>query len=579
MTEKSLVRTESNARRGGSLGVTVDGQPIEKNAGIGGGAYEGSDRLTREMASWQPRILSADATINDGRAKLTMDARGRDLTRNSGPILGASYVHKDSIVGSQYRLNLSPAYDTLRRLNPGLKFDDKWAEEFQQEVEELFHLYAESMDSWIDVQRTLSFTGLIRMGVGCYFAGGEVLATCNWMSAGSGRPFSTAFQLVDCDRLSNPYDMQDTKFLRRGVELDRNGAPIACHIRKAYPNDMMRGGTDASTWERRPMVKQWGRLHTILLRNLQRPEQTRGVADMTAVLKETRMANKFHDTTLANAIANASFAAAIESELPPDMVADMLGASAGETRLSATQSLLGAIAEYARGGKNIEIDGVKIPHLFPGTSLKMYPAGTVGGIGTGFEESLFRFISAGLGISYEELTHDFSKTNYSGARAAANNTLRFTTARKREVADQMANGMFRNWFEEALESGMISTMRTMLRKSPDLFYEKMNRDALCRATWIGASRGQVDETKETQAAIMRINSGLSTYEIECARLGYDFREIYRQQKREKRLREEAGLSFDTAPKKPGTITSQQNTGAGDNNGDKTNADPDDGLDD
>jgi len=577
MTDKALAVSEPNVRRGGSLGVTVDGVPLEKSAGLGGGAYEGSDRLSRDLASWQPRMLSADASINDGRAKLTMDARGRDLTRNSGPILGASYVHKDSIVGSQYRLNLSPAYDTLRRLNPGLKFDEVWAEEFQQEVEELFHLYAESIDNWIDVQRSMSFTSLIRMGVGCYFAGGEVLATCNWMK-GSGRPFSTAFQLIDCDRLSNPYDMQDTKFMRRGVELNRDGAPVACHIREGYPNDTMRGGTDSFRWGRRPIYKQWGRMHTILLRNMQRPEQTRGVADMVAVLKETRMANRFHDTTLANAIANASFAAAIESELPPEMVGDMLGADTSP-RLDASRSLLSAIADYSRGGKNIELDGVKIPHLFPGTKLKLYPAGTVGGVGTGFEESLFRFISAGLGISYEELTHDFSKTNYSGARAASNNTLRFTTSRKREVADGMANAMFRNWFEEALDLGTISTMRTMLKKKPDLFYETMNRDALCRSTWIGASRGQVDETKETQAAIMRINSGLSTYEIECARLGYDFREIYRQQKREKRLREEAGLSFDTSPKKPGTITSQQNTGAGDNNGDNKNADEDDGLDD
>ena len=553
--------SERTEGRASGQGITVVGEPVEKQAGLGGGAYEGAERLSRELATWKPRIISADAAVNDGNAKLVMDARGRDLVRNSGPILGASYVHKDSIVGAQYRVNLNPAYDTLRRANPGMKFDEVWAEEFQAEVEELFQLYAESMDNWIDVQRTFSFTGLIRMGVGCYFGGGEVLMTCNWMR-GSGRPFSSAFQLVDCDRLSNPNDIADNKFLRRGVVLNRDGAPQSVWIRSGYANDTLRAGTDSLRWENRPIYKQWGRLHTLLIRNLQRPEQTRGVADMVAVLKETRMANRFHETTLANAIVNASYAAAIESELPPEMTADMLG---GGNRTTAAQSLLASIAEYARGGKNIELDGVKIPHLFPGTKLKMYPAGTVGGVGTNFEESLFRWISAGLGVSYEELSHDFTKTNYSGARAAANNTLRFTSSRKREVADGMANAIFRNWFEEALDAGAITTMNPMLRKNPDLFYDGMNREALCRCTWIGASRGQVDETKETQAAIMRINAGLSTYEIECARLGYDFRDVYRQQSREKRLREEAGLSFDTTPKKPGTVTSQKNTNAGDEN--------------
>ena len=540
-----------------AIAEVVNERP-QKGAAIGMGGFDGADRASRDMATWRPRVMSADAIINDGGAKLTMDTRARDLVRNNGPILGASYVHKDSIVGAQYRLNLNPAYSVLRRLNPGLKFDEVWAEEFQEEVEDLFNLWAESIDSWVDVQRSLSFTGLIRMGVGCYFAGGEVLATCNWMR-GSGRPFSTAFQLVDCDRLSNPHDVSDDKFLRRGVVLDRNAAPTGVWIRDAYMNDGMRSGGDSFTWTHRPMYKQWGRLHTLLVRNLQRPEQTRGVADMVAVLKETRMANKFHDTTLANAIANASFAATIESELPPEMVSDMLGAKDGKERVSAAQTLMQAMADYARGSKNMEIDGAKIVHLFPGSKFKMSPAGKIGGVGEGFEESLFRFISAGLGISYEELTHDFTKTNYSSARAAANNTQRFTSARKREVADTMANAMFRNWLEEALDMGILTTMVPFLRKKPDLFYAPLNRDALCRASWIGASRGQVDEMKETQAAIMRINSGLSTYEIESARLGNDFREVFRQRSREKKLQESYGLSFDTTPKKPGTVTSMQST--------------------
>lgn len=563
---KAVSKGRQTERRAVGTGVSVSGAPLEKTAAIGMGGFDGADTATREMASWRPRNLSADASINDGGAKQIMDSRGRDLLRNNGPIQGASYVHKDSIVGAQYRLNLSPDYGTLRRLNPGLKFDEVWAEEFQEEVESLFNLYAESIDNWIDVQRSLSFTGLIRMMVGTYFAGGEVLATCNWMRS-TGRPFSTAFQLVDCDRLSNPHDVSDTKFLRRGVVLNRDAAPTGVWIRDAYPNDGMRSNGENYSWTHRPMYKQWGRLHTLLIRNLQRPEQTRGVADMVAVLKESRMANKFHDTTLANAIANASFAATIESELPAEMVQDMLGAN-NDGRVTAAQTLMQAMAEYARGSKNMEIDGTKVVHLFPGSKLNMTPAGTVGGVGTGFEESLFRFISAGLGISYEELTHDFTKTNYSSARAAANNTQRFTVARKREVADMGANAMFRNWFEEALDMGIVSTMVPMLRKSPDLFYQSLNRDALCRATWIGASRGQVDEMKETQAAIMRINAGLSTYEIESARLGNDFREVFRQRSREKKLQEEYGLSFDTAPVKPGTVTSMQNNSQQNNdNGD------------
>lgn len=533
--------------------VTIDVTQPEKNAGIGHGAYEGSDRTSRELASWRPRAASADAMINDGRAKVTMDSRAQDLLRNNGQVAGASTTHKDSIVGSQYRLNSQPSQGVLDRMFPGLGFTEEWAEDYQREVEELFNLYAESIDSWIDVQRTWSFTGLVRMAVGCYFAGGEALFTCNWMR-GQGRPFSTAFQLVDCDRLSNPNDVADTRFLRNGVVLDRNAAPTSVWIREAHPGDMLRG-QDIYSWTNRPIYKAWGRHHTILLRNLQRPEQTRGVADMVSVLKETRMASQFHETTLANAIANASFAATIESELPPEMAARMVGAEQdGGDMMDPAKAMLAAIADYTRGGQNIQMGGVKIPTLFPGTKLKMLPAGTIGGVGDEFEASLLRKVAAGLGISYEELTRDFTKTNYSSFRAAANQTQRFTTNRKREVADFVANAMFRNWLEEAIDLGMIPSLAPMLAKVPDLFYKPLVRDALAAATWIGASRGQVDEMKETQAAVMRIKAGLSTYEIESARLGVDFREVFRQRAREKRLAETYGLDFDTDAKKPGTVT-------------------------
>lgn len=553
-------------------GITVEGQP-EKTAGLGVGAYEGADRIGREMASWKPRIVSPDAAIM--REKGTMDARGNDLIRNNGQIYGAQQTSKDSIIGSQYRLNLSPVYTVLRRMNPGMAFDEVWAEEFQEEVEELFHLYAESEDRYIDVQRRWTFTGLLRMMVGVYFAGGEMLATCNWMT-NRASPYATSFQLVDCDRLSNPQDMADTKAMRRGVELDANGAPIAVHIRRGYPTDTERSDPgDNYTWDRRSIWLKWGRLNTLLIQNLQRPEQNRGVADLVAVLKETRMADRFHGVTLANAIANASFAASIESELPPDMAFEMIGAKTGTQSATAGMAYLQAIAEYARGGRNIEIDGVKIPHLFPGTKLKMYPAGTVGGIGTGFETALHRYMSAGLGISYEELTNDFSKTNYSSARAAANNTLRFMTARKKEIADRAANCMFRNWFEEAMDEGHFTTLNPFLKRNKDLFYEGMNKDALCNATWIGASRYQVDELKETQSAVMRINAGLGTAEGENARLGLDWRQTYRQQAREKRMREKLGLDFTADARKPGTLSSTKN----DTQDQQENDDEDDGFGD
>ena len=559
----AAIQGELLERRDLGPGVSVNGQPLEKSAGIGGGGYEGADRLGRELATWRPTISSPDQII--GKDKLLLDGRTRDIQRNSGPMQGASNVHKDSIVGSQYRLNATPAYRTL-----GL--DEMWAEEFQIEVEEKATLFFESDQHWIDVSGRNTLTDMVRLAIGCYFTGGEVVATMNWMS-GINRPLRSAMQMIDADRVSNPNDEQDSKFLRRGVKLDKNGAPVGVYIRRAHPTDFTQS-ENLFVWDYWPIRKTWGRLNLLHVLEQQRPDQNRGVSDMVSALKETRMAKKFHEVSLANAILQASYAAAIESELPPEMAFQSLGAEEGGW-MGANMSLLQGIADYSRGGKNLEIDGTKLVHLFPGTKLKMLPAGTPGGIGEKLEESLHRNISTALGISYEEYTHDYSKTNYSSSKAAANKTLRFALSRKRIVADQTANAIYGCTLEEMITEGHLECMKSIIKRDPEFFYRPLHKEALLRASWIGSSRGQVDELKETQAAVLRINSGISTFETECAKLGNDYRDVFKQKAREEALRKALKLDFGSGATKPGTMSAAR----GNDPKQQEEGEEDDGLDD
>jgi lambda family phage portal protein len=547
----------------------MDGQLMEKRAGMGG-AYEGASRLGRELASFRPKIVSADGALSQ-RDKMIVDARGHDLLRNVGPIQGASYIYRDSVVGSQYRLNAHPNIRVL-----GL--DDGWLDEFQQEVEAKFMLWAESDENWVDAARMNNFTAMTRLVVAIAFAGGEALATSEW--ARDGRPFATCMQMVDCDRLSNPDDKMDTPTLRRGIERTRMGAPIAAYIRQAHPSDYDQG-EKVFSWRRVPFHKSWGRLQVLHIMEQSRADMTRGVADMVSVLKETHMARKFHDVSLQNAIVQASYAAAIESELPSGMAFTSIGAeekSTADVIAEVQMSMLEGIAEFSRGGRNLEIDGVKIPHLIPGSKLKLLPAGTVGGVGQSFEESLHRWISRGLNVSYEEYTNDYSKTNYSSSKAAANTTRRRMGAYKRAVADRFANAVYALWMEEAIDKGYIESVKHLTAKNPNFFYEGMNKQALCKASWIGAGIGQVDELKETQAAAMRIAMHTSTLEIECARFGHDYRDILAQQAREIRQAKALGIDYDpsqTQATKQGTMNTQRGAAKDDEEDEPIN----DGLDD
>lgn len=510
--------------------VISAGQNFKPEQQALGGGLEGAERTTREMALWMPSTISPNKQMAD--AKPLADARAQDMVQNDGYAMGAVATHKDSIVGAQYRLNAKPNMTVL-----GIS-DEKWEQEFREIAEARFTTIAESEENWLDASRMNTFTGLIRLAVGGHLMTGEVLATAEWLKAGFRRPCRTAIQMVAPIRLSNPDGQADNRFLKSGIVVDEFGAPQGYHIRKAYPGD--ESEPTEWGWKYVPATLPWGRRQVIHIIEQMLPSQSRGISDMVAALKQMRMTRNFQEIVLQNAVVNASYAAAIESELPSDVVFGQLGVGT-----PTFQNILGdymtSLMSYAAGAKNIAIDGVKIPHLFPGTKLKMQPLGTPGGIGSTFEESLLRHISASLGLSYEQFTHDYTKTNYSSARASMGETHKFMQSRKKSVADRTASNIYALVLEEEIAAGNIPLPAG---KSRDWFYEPLVKEALCRADWIGASRGQVDEKKETDAALSRIAGGLSTWEIETARLGYDFREIFKQRQREQKMMTDLGLVFN-----------------------------------
>lgn len=512
----------------------LDGEVIPAGArtapSLMGGAHEAADRYSREMATWAPRVQSADADILPD--KVMADARTLDLMRNDAFVAAGATLHKDNIVGAMFLLNAKPNGKVL-----GKGFDDTWATEFQEEVESKFTLWAESFNNWPDAARRNTFTSMIRLAVGVYVASGEVLATVEWLRD-SPRPYSTAFQMIELSRLSNPQNIAfDANRTRGGIHFNSYGAPIGYHIRRGMPG-MADWRGESWEWSYVRAKNRIGRPQVIHIMEQQRPNQSRGISQLTAALKEMRITKRFREVTLQNAVVNASFAAAIESELPTQAIFESLGGgNVGEQITGYASQFLGAISQYADNARNMQIDGVKIPHLMPGTKLQLMPMGTPGGVGTDFESSLLRYIAANLDVSYEQLSKDYRETNYSSARAGMVETWKAMQSRKRMVADRIATMKYRLWFEEALDRNEITSLP---RNAPN-FYEGLNMEAYTRCEWIGAGRGQVDELKETQAAILRLKQGIGTYEDELGKQGKDWRAVFAQLKRERELMTEYGI--------------------------------------
>lgn len=540
LLESSPVAVTVPAAAGGEQATTG-----RMNTGQHFGVFEGADRQNDAIALWSPPIQSVDADILP--EKMMLDARSRDMMRNDAYVQGGANLHKDNIVGAHYLLNARPASRSVFD-----KQDDAWEEEFQAEVEEKWELYSDSPDNWVDAARQNNFTSLVRMAVGTHLMGGEVLSTVEWVTD-DGSPFSTAIQMIELDRLSTRQDdfrsMMDPN-VRAGVRFNGRGAPIAYQIRTAQVNDYGPVAWTLPTWKEVPIRKPWGRLQVIHLFETLRPEQTRGVTEMAAALKAMKLTHVTRDINVQNMITRSLYAAAITSDLPDESVFAALGGGqispekAQEAITAFAEGYLGSVAQYAGGKRGLQLDGVRIPRLYPGEKLELLSPGSNGPLGTEFEQSLLRYIAASIGVSYEQLSRDYTNTNYSSARAAMTETWKFMQARKKLIADRYATLVYRLWLEEAINKGEITTFP---KAKAGLLYTggrlNVKFGALSLCEWIGASRGQIDEYKETQAAVLRISAGLSTAEQELARLGQDWRKVYRQLKREQDARESLKLMF------------------------------------
>jgi lambda family phage portal protein len=502
-----------------------------------GGGITGADRTTREMASWTPDLRPADVRLANGTKDL-LDGRVRDQVTNDGFVASATDLTKDSIVGAQYVLNARPNATALEA-------PEGWAEEFQLLAETRFNLLADSEKCWFDTQRTKSLTDLVRLGLTSSMVTGEILSVAEWVRE-AGRPCATAITLLPPGRLCNPLDAADTLTIRGGVELHpRWGYPIRYHLRNGQRLDPYTG-SETWKWTAVDAALPWGRQQVLHAFEETEPGMHRGISQVTSVLKEMKMTKQYRDVVLQNAVTNAMYAAAIESELPPEVVfASLGGGNGGE--VTPMDRYMGGLAEYATNARALQLDGVKIPHLYPGTKLKFYPAGQVGD--TQFEARMLRHIASAFGLSYEEFSRDFTNTNYSSARASMAQSWRHMTSKKRRTADRIANFAYSLWLEEEISRGDLPMPPGRDRSD---FYAPGRRDAYCAAEWIGAARGQIDEGKETDAAIARIDKGLSTYEDECARLGKDWRKVMRQRGRERRVMADNDLADLDAPIRPGT---------------------------
>lgn len=462
------------------------------------------------LGAWQPVAASADTDLLTDLPSLV--ARSRDLARNNGLMSGGMQTLRDNIVGATLHLSAMPDYRLLG-------WSREQAREWGNQTEAQFRSWADTTDC--DAANTLTLLGLTLQGLGNAMLDGDALALPMWLPR-AGSPWGTRLMMVESDRLATPLELRHRDTIRGGIEFDRWGAPVAYYVLKHHPGDLLSIRAASQEYERVPALTPWGRKRVIHLHDKERTGQSRGKPIVTAVMRELRMAGKYASNELEASLANSLVAAFLESDLSPDAASELFGQ---DPRASWNKSLIDGKASIRK------LEGAAVIPLPVGARLSSFTPGRPNQAFEAFMLASLRHIAAGLNLPYELLVKDFSKTNYSSARAALLEAWRYFSGRRRWLSDTWLRAIYELWLEEAINTGRV--------EAPG-YYDK--RYAYSRAKFIFGGRGWIDPVKEAQASVLRMAAGLSTLERECAEQGDDFEDLLDQQAAERDMREERGLS-------------------------------------
>lgn len=495
--------------------------------------YDAADSFSDQLANWQPALWSPDNEINIYRDRIV--SRVRDLARNDGWASGSITRVLDNAVGANFRPILKPDYRMLALMTGNSAFDATWADEYGKVIEAHWRSWAQDDPGrFCDVERKQTVSQMLRLGFRHKLIDGDALAILQYrpdrLGRGRGR-YATTVQIVDPDRLSNPQQNFDMPNIRGGVEIDGDGAPVAYHIREAHIGDWW-SGAKTMTWRRIPRETDWGRPHVVHDYDHERGAQHRGNGMLTPVVQRLKMLIKYDQTELEAAILNAVFGAYITSPYDPQMVEAAMGEAFDDTSIGAYQD---GRVDFHKDRRISLQNGARMPILYPGEDVKAVNAARPHSNFEVFESAALRNIAAATGLSTQQVTQDWSDVNYSSARSAMLEAWKTLTRRRDDFSAGFAQPILSAFIEE-----IHDTEDLPLPAGAPHFLDA--RAAYCRARWMGPGRGWVDPVAEKKGAILGMDAGLSTLEMEAAEnAGEDWEEMLDQRQREIAAFKERGL--------------------------------------
>jgi lambda family phage portal protein len=302
-----------------------------------------------------------------------------------------------------------------------------------------------------------------------------------------------------------------------GVEVDEWGKPVAYWLYPRHSGDNMVNGVPPSNEYQRVPAEE-----VIHLALFDRPGQTRGVPWFHAAMTKLRHMGGYEEAEIVRARASASIMGFIQSpevDGVPGIGEDPMGSDA-----------------IVDGEKVFDMSPGIIKELAPGETFEGFNPSSANAAMEPFMRFMLRSVAAGVGVSYESLSRDYSQSNYSSSRLALLDDRDNWKVLQQWLMEALHQEVFDAWLGCAVLSSVLPL--PSYEASPEI-YEAVR--------WMPRGWDWVDPLKEVTAARMSVRSGFQSIQDVVSAKGGDFEDVFTQRAREVAMAADLGLVQDTDP--------------------------------
>jgi lambda family phage portal protein len=461
-----------------------------------------SSRSSRLTADWRATNSSADSELVSSLTQLR--GRCRQLIRDASFAKRAKTIVVNNVIGSG--IGMQAQVETTRgQLN----------KRTNEEIEYAWCEWSRAINCHTGGR--LEFKFFERAAMGQVFEAGEVFIRKHPRSFGNSKiPF--ALELIEAERIADEIASPLVRpvpgnHIRMGIEVDQFYKPVAYYIRRRHPSEVRWTGTSIDEVERVPAEE------IIHLALIDRWPQTRGEPWLHAAARRLNDMEGYSEAEVVKARAQASISGWIKT--PNDA---------------------GAFAvEQEDGTFEEETEPGVWKRLLPGEDAVNPPTTSPNSVYEPFVRALLREVAAGIGVSFESLSKDYSQSNYSSSRLALIDDRDMWRVFQSWFITEFRQAIHREWMYVAVLSGQLKTI--------DAIAYALDRDKYEAVRYKPRGWTWVDPTKEVQAYIDAIKAGMTTLSdvIAATGGGRDAEDIFDERKRELELAKENGLVFETSP--------------------------------